>query len=124
MIAVIAVRPERQDHRRAGEELQPSARGRRLTDRRRLTRLRKRLTAQACPVMIRAITQSYRRRLLLSANLNQVSRINASAMDKIVQAASHSKQHQEEARFCFLLGVTFHSLTRLTGISHLEGPSA
>jgi hypothetical protein len=30
----------------------------------------------------------------------------------------HSKQHQEEARFCCLLGVTFQSLTRLTGISH------
>jgi len=55
MIAVIAVLPERQDHRRAGEGLQPaSVRGHRLTDRRRLTRLRKRLPAQARPVITRA----------------------------------------------------------------------
>ena len=39
-------RPERQDHRRVREGLQPaSARGHRLTDRRRLTRLWKRLVA-------------------------------------------------------------------------------
>jgi len=48
-------RPERQDHRRAREGLQPaSARGHRLTDRRRLARLWKRLPAQARPVISRA----------------------------------------------------------------------
>jgi hypothetical protein len=46
-------RPERQDHRRVREGLQPaSARGHRLIDRRHLTRLRKRLPAQARPVII------------------------------------------------------------------------
>jgi hypothetical protein len=46
-------RPERQDHRRVREGLQPaSGRGHRLIDRRRLTRLWKRLPAQARPVII------------------------------------------------------------------------
>ena len=48
-------RPERQNHRRPGEGLQPAcARGHRLTDRRPLTRLRKWLPAQARLVITRA----------------------------------------------------------------------
>ena len=50
-VKIPLVGPERQDHKRTREGLQPaSARGRRLTDRRRLTRLWKRLPAQARPV--------------------------------------------------------------------------
>ena len=52
---VLPPRPERQDHRRAVEGLQPaSAPGHLLTDRRRLTHLWKRLPAQGRPVITRA----------------------------------------------------------------------
>jgi hypothetical protein len=129
MIAIIAVLCSlsspanchvEQDHGRTREGLQPaSARGHRLTDRRRLTRLWKRLPAQARPVIPARITQSYRRRLLLSTNLNQINRRNASAMHKIVQVASGILSSiKRKQGFCCLRGVTFQSLTRLTGISH------
>src|SRR6516225_4052567 len=120
MIAVIAVLPERQDHRRAGEGLQPaSVRGHRLTDRRRLTRLWKRLPAQTRPVITRANNSKLptTTTALDQPEPNQASKCISNGHDR-PSCFWHSKQHQEEARFCCLLGVTFQSLTRLTGISH------
>ena len=85
-VKIPLVGPERQDHKRTREGLQPaSARGRRLTDRRRLTRLWKRLPAQARPVITRANNSKLP---TTTTNLNQIKRLNASAMDTIVQAAS------------------------------------
>ena len=119
-VEIPLVGPERQDHRRTREGLQPvSARGRRLTDRRRLTRLWKRLPAQARP----AITRANNSKLPTTTNAldqpepNQASKCISNGHDR-PSCFWHSKQHQEQARFCCLLGVTFQSLTRLTGISH------
>lgn len=87
-VKIPLVGPERQDHKRTREGLQPaSARGRRLTDRRRLTRLWKRLPAQARPVITRANNSKLpTTTTALDHEPNQAS--NASAMDKIVQAGS------------------------------------
>jgi len=130
MIAIIAVlcslsspancHVEQQDHRRTREGLQPaSARGHRLTDRRRLTRLWKRLPAQARPVITRANNSKLptTTTALDQPEPNQPSKCISNGQDS-PSCLWHSKQHQEEARFCCLLGVTFQSLTRLTGISH------
>jgi hypothetical protein len=87
-VKIPLVGPERQDHKRTREGLQPaSARGRRLTDRRRLTRLWKRLPAQARPVITRA-NNSKLPTTTTALDQHQIKRLNASAMDKIVQAAS------------------------------------
>jgi Bacterial archaeo-eukaryotic release factor family 12 len=100
--------------------LQPeSARGRRLTDRRRLTRPWKRLPAQARPVITRTNNSKLptTTTALDQPEPNQPSKCISNGQDS-PSCLWHSKQHQEEARFCCLLGVTFQSLTRLTSISH------
>jgi hypothetical protein len=100
--------------------LQPaSARGRRLTDRRRLTRLWKWLPAQARPVITRTNNSKLptTTTALDQPEPNQPSKCISNGQDS-PSCLWHSKQHQAEARFCCLLGVTFQSLTRLTGISH------
>ena len=119
-VKIPLVGPERQDHKRTREGLQPaSARGRRLTDRRRLTRLWKRLPAQARPVITRANNSKLATTTtaLDQPEPNQASKCISNGQDR-PSWFWHSKQYQEEARFCCLLGVTFQSLTRLTGISH------
>ena len=119
-VKIPLVGPERQDHKRTREGLQPaSARGRRLTDRRRLTRLWKRLPAQARPVITRANNSKLptTTTALDQPEPNQPSKCISNGQHS-PSCLWHSEQHQEEARFCCLLGVTFQSLTRLTGISH------
>jgi hypothetical protein len=116
-VEIPLVGPERQDHRRTREGL--PARGRRLTDRRRLTCLWKRLPAQARPVITRANNSKLptTTTALDQPEPNQASKCISNGQDR-PSCFWHSKQHQEEARFCCLLRVTFQSLTRLTGISH------
>ena len=115
-VEIPLVEPERQDHGRTREGLQPASA---LTDRRRLTRLWKRLPAQARPVITRANNSKLptTTTALDQPEPNQPSKCISNGQDS-PSCLWHSKQHQEEARFCCLLGVTFQSLTRLTGISH------
>jgi len=78
-----------------------------------------RLPAQARPVMTRANNSKLptTTTALDQPEPNQPSKCISNGQDS-PSCLWHSKQHQEEARFCCLLGVTFQSLTRLTGISH------
>ena len=95
-------RPERQDHGRVSEGLQPaSARGHRLIDRRRLTRLWKRLPAQACPVITRANNSKLptTTTALDQPEQNQPSKCISNGQDS-QSCLWHSKQHQEEAAPC------------------------
>jgi len=84
-----------------------------LTDRRRLTYRRIRLLAQVCPV----ITRANNSKLPTTTTARDQPEPNQ-PFKCISNGRRHSKQHHEAARFCCLLGVTFQSLTRLTGISH------
>jgi hypothetical protein len=130
MIAIIAVlcslsapancHVEQQDQRRTREGLQlPSVRGHRPTDRRRLTRLWKRLPAQARPVITRANNSKLPTTATAREQLepNQPSNCVSNGQDS-PSCLWHSRQHQEEAKFCCLPGVAFQSRTRLAGVSH------
>jgi hypothetical protein len=111
---------EQQDQRRTREGLQPvSARGHCLTDRRRLTRLWKRLPAQARPVITRANNSKLptTATALDQPEPNQPSKCISNGQDS-PSCLWHSKQHQEEARFRCPARCHVQSLTRLTVISH------